>query len=157
MDTIADLTLLFACFSVALAVGGGIYESIVINPQWSARPPGSFAIIQKGTGVPLQKFWIPVHILITIGLIASLITNWNYAERRSLIIIALISYVVMRVWSFAYFIPEMLKFQNVPLDQPPTAALLDRVRRWTRLTWFRQPLDLITQFCLLIALTRSKI
>jgi hypothetical protein len=141
---------------VALAVGGGIYESIVINPLWSAQPPASFAIIQKGTGVPLQRFWIPVHTLITIVLVASLITNWNYADRRKLIVIALISYVVMRVWSFAYFIPEMLRFQNISLDEPRTAALLDRVRKWTRLTWFREPLDLITQFCLLIALTRSK-
>jgi hypothetical protein len=156
MDTIADLTLLFACFSVALAVGGGIYESIVINPLWSAQPPASFAIIQKGTGVPLQRFWIPVHILITIVLLASLITNWTYADRRKLIVIALISYVVMRAWSFAYFIPEMLRFQNVPLDQPRNAALLDRVSRWTRLTWFREPLDLITQICLLVALTRPK-
>jgi hypothetical protein len=156
METIADLTLLFACFSVALAVGGGIYESIVINPLWSAQPPASFAIIQKGTGVPLQRFWIPVHILITIVLLASLITNWTYADRRKLIVIALISYVVMRAWSFAYFIPEMLRFQNVPLDQPRNAALLDRVSRWTRLTWFREPLDLITQICLLVALTRPK-
>jgi hypothetical protein len=156
MDTIADSTLLFASFSVALAVGGGIYESIVINPLWSAQPPASFAIIQKGTGVPLQRFWIPVHTLITIVLVASLITNWNYADRRKLIVIALISYVVMRAWSFAYFIPEMLRFQTVPLDQPHSAALLDRVSRWTRLTWFREPLDLITQFCRLIALTRPK-
>jgi hypothetical protein len=156
METIADLTLLFVCFSVALAVGGGIYESIVINPLWSAQPPASFAIIQKGTGVPLQRFWIPVHILITIVLLASLITNWTYADRRKLIVIALISYVVMRAWSFAYFIPEMLRFQNVPLDQPRNAALLDRVSRWTRLTWFREPLDLITQICLLVALTRPK-
>jgi hypothetical protein len=94
--------------------------------------------------------------MITIGLLASLITNWNFADRRTLIIIALISYVVMRAWSFAYFIPAMLKFQQIPLDQPPSAALLDRVRNWTRLTWFREPLDLITQFCLLIALMRSK-
>ncbi len=151
---IADLTLLFACFSVALAVGGGIYESMVINPLWSAQPPASFAIIQKGTGVPLQRFWIPVHALITIVLVASLITNWKYADRRQLILIALISYVVMRVWSFAYFIPEMLRFQTVPLDQPQSAGLLNRVSRWTRLTWFREPLDLITYFCLLIALTR---
>ncbi|MCU1275000.1 MAG: hypothetical protein JWO48_2431 [Bryobacterales bacterium] len=156
MGTIADLMLLFACFSVALAVGGGIYESMVVMPQWSAQPPASFAIIQKGTGVPLQRFWIPVHILITIGLLGSLITNWNYADRKRLIIVALISYLVMRAWSFAYFIPEMLRFQDVPLDQPPTAALLDRVRTWTRLTWFREPLDLTTQFCLLVALMRSK-
>lgn len=134
-----------------------MYESIVLMPQWSAQPPASFAVIQKGTGVPLQRFWIPVHILITIGVPASLMTNWKYVDRRSLIIIALISYVVMRAWSFVYFIPEMLRFQNIPLGQPQTAALVDRVRTWTRLTWFREPLDLITQFCLLIALTQSKL
>jgi hypothetical protein len=154
MDKIANFSLLFACFSVALAVGGGMYESIVVMPQWSGQPPASFALIQKGTGVPLQRFWIPVHILITIGLVASLIANWKYADRRSLIIIAVISYLAMRAWSFTYFIPEMLRFQNIPLDQPQTAALLDRVRTWNRLTWFRDPLDLITQFCLLIALMR---
>src|SRR3981081_1520639 len=107
--------------------------------QWSVQPPASFALIQKGTGVPLQRFWIPVHILITIGLVASLIANWKYADRRSLIIIAVISYLAMRAWSFTYFIPEMLRFQNIPLDQPQTAALLDRVRTWNRLTWFREP------------------
>jgi hypothetical protein len=54
MDMIANVSLLFACFSVALAVGGGMYESIVVMPQWSAQPPASFALIQKGTGIPLQ-------------------------------------------------------------------------------------------------------
>jgi hypothetical protein len=157
MDRIANFSLLFACLSVGLALGGGMYESIVVMPQWSAHPPASFAIIQKATGVPLQKFWIPVHILITIGIAASLITNWKYADRRNLIIISLISYVVMRAWSFAYFIPEMLRFQSIPLEQPQTPALLNRVRTWTRLTWFREPLDLITQFCLLLALMRSKL
>jgi hypothetical protein len=157
MVTVANLALLFACFSVALAVGGGFYESTVVMPLWSAQPPASFAVIQKGSGIPLQRFWIPVHTLITIALIASLIANWSYADRIRSIIIGLVSYVVMRVWSFAYFIPEMLRFQNISLDAPRTAALLDRVRKWTRLTWFREPLDLITQFCLLIALTRSKL
>ncbi len=97
-----------------------------------------------------------MHILITIGLAASLITNWNYAGRRNLIILAAVSYAVMRAWSFAYFIPEMLRFQKVPLDQPPTPELLGRVHAWTRLTWLREPLDLITLFGLLLAFMRSK-
>jgi hypothetical protein len=33
-----------------------------------------------------------LHILITIGLVTSLITNWNYADRRSLIVTASVSY-----------------------------------------------------------------
>lgn len=154
MDTIANVSLLFACLSTALMLGGGVYESLVIMPQWSVRPPASFAIVQPRTGVPLQRFWIPVHILITIGIVASLITNWKYPDRRAFVIVALSSYALMRAWSFAYFIPEMLRFQKVPIDQPQTAALLDRVRAWTRLTWLREPLDLVTQVSLLIALMR---
>src|SRR3989475_7727319 len=53
------------CFSLAGSFGGGLYEHIVLTPIWSAAPPSSFAIIQRGTGVPLQRFWIPVHAAIT--------------------------------------------------------------------------------------------
>lgn len=152
----SELTLLFAGLAEALAVGGGFYESVVVMPQWSARPPASFAIIQERTGVPLQRFWIPVHVLITVGLLVSLAANWKAPDRRWLILAALASYAVMRAWSFAYFIPEMLSFQKAALDAPSTPELLDRVRRWTRLTWFREPLDLFTLLSLLLALARPR-
>jgi hypothetical protein len=51
---------------MAVALGGGFYEHIVPVPLWSASPPLSFSVIQPGTGVPLQIFWIPVHAGITI-------------------------------------------------------------------------------------------
>jgi hypothetical protein len=52
-------------FSMAGAIGGGLYEHVVFTSLWSASPPSSFSIIQPGTGVPLQNFWIPVHDLKT--------------------------------------------------------------------------------------------
>ena len=152
---IPTLWLLLSSAAVALMLGGGIYESVVISPQWSSAPPGSFRIIQKSTGVPLQRFWIPVHSIITVVLIGALVTNWKFPERRDLIIAALASYIIMRLWSALYFIPEMLRFQKIPLEGEASAELLARVSRWTMLTWFREPLDLITQFCLLIALART--
>src|SRR5215510_6413259 len=140
------------CLSMALAIGGGLYEHVVLTPLWSASPPSSFAIIQPGTGVPLQKFWIPVPTAITVFLMLSLVLTWRQMEVRRLLLIGLSSYIVMRVWSGLYFIREMLAFQHIPLDSPPSVELSARVARWTFWTWFREPLDLISFVCFLLAL-----
>jgi hypothetical protein len=59
----------------------------------------------------------------------------------------------MRAWSFLYFIPEMLAFQNIPLDAVPTVELAERVARWKMLTYWRTPLDIISFFAILWPLT----
>jgi hypothetical protein len=64
-------SLVFLCCSMAGAIGGGLFEHIVLTPLWSAYPPSSFFVIQPGTGVPLQRFWIPVHSAITVFLLVS--------------------------------------------------------------------------------------
>jgi len=62
METhLALWSLILLCFSMASAFGGGLYEHIVLTPIWSASPLASLSIIQRGTGVSLQRFWIPVH------------------------------------------------------------------------------------------------
>jgi hypothetical protein len=93
----SNVSLIISSIAVALMVGGGIYEGLVIVPQFKSDPPRSFRIIQKNTGVPLQRFWVPVHIFITIALIGTALANWKSPERRMLIITAISSYVVMRV------------------------------------------------------------
>lgn len=145
-------SLVLLCFSMAAAIGGGLFESIVLIPLWSASPPSSFAIIQPGTGVPLQNFWIPVHTSITIFVILSLILAWKEIKVRGLLLIGLASYIIMRVWSGVFFIREMLEFQKIPLDSPSTPELSARVGSWTFWTWFREPLDIITFLCFLLAL-----
>lgn len=149
----AQWSLILLCFSMAGAFGGGLYEHIVLMPLWSASPPSSFSIVQPGTGVPLQRFWIPVHAAITIFIVSTLFLTWNDTTIRRLLLIALASYVVMRVWSGLFFIREMLAFQKIPLDSPPSAELSARVARWTYWTWFREPLDMVSFLCSLLALS----
>ncbi len=112
---LAEWSIIVLCFSMACAIGGGLYEHIVLTPLWSALPPGSFTIIQPGTGVPLQRFWIPVHAAITIFVLLSLFLTWRYIEVRRLLLVGLGSYVVMRAWSGLFFIREMLAFQKKSL------------------------------------------
>jgi hypothetical protein len=151
-SSLAKWSLILLCFSMAGAIGGGLFEHIVLIPLWSATPPSSFSIIQPGTGVPLQNFWIPVHAAITIFIVLSLVLTWREMKVRRLLLIGLGSYIVMRVWSGLYFIREMLEFQKVPLDSPPSAELSARVASWTFWTWFREPLDIISFLCFLLAL-----
>jgi hypothetical protein len=152
-SNLAEWSVILLCLSMASAIGGGLYEHIVLTPLWSASPPSSFAIIQPGTGVPLQKFWIPVHAAITLFLILSLALTWRQIEVRGLLLIGLGSYIVMRVWSWLFFIREMLAFQQVPIDSPPSVELSTRVARWTFWTWLREPLDIISCVCFLFALS----
>lgn len=148
----AKWALVLLCFAMAAAIGGGLYEQIVLTPIWSASPPSSFAIIQPGTGVPLQNFWIPVHTGITIFVVLSLILAWKERKVRRLLLIGLAAYVVMRGWSFLFFIPEMLEFQQIPLDSPASAELSARVASWTGWTWLREPFDIASFLCFLLAL-----
>lgn len=151
-ELVAQCSLVLLCFSMAAAIGGGLFESFVLAPMWSKSPPSSFSIIQPGTGVPLQRFWIPVHVAITLFFILALMMTWREPIVRRLLLVSLASYIVMRVWSGLYFIPEMLAFQKVPLDSVPSAELSARVSRWTFWTWFREPLDIISFACSLFAL-----
>ena len=145
-------SLILLCFALAAALGGGLYESIVLTPLWSRSPPSSFGVIQEETGVPLQRFWIPVHVAITVFSVLALVAAWRETTVRRLLVIALISYMAMRAWSALFFIPEMLAFQKVPLDSAPSAELSARVSRWTFWTWFREPLDIVSFLCSLLAL-----
>src|SRR5688572_22540360 len=107
---LAKWSLILLCFSMAGAIGGGLYEQIVLTPLWSRSLPSSFSIIQPGTGVPPQNFWIPVHAAITIFIILSLFLTWKAKKVRRLLLIGLNSYILMRVWSGLFFIREMLEF-----------------------------------------------
>lgn len=97
-----------------------------------------------------------MHIAITIFFISSLVLAWGDATVRRFLLIALASYVVMRVWSGLFFIPEMLSFQQVPVDSAPSAELSARVSKWTFWSWFREPLDIISFLFSLLALHSFK-
>jgi len=149
---VTEWSLILLCLSLGAALGGGLYEHVVLTPIWSKSPPSSFAIIQPHTGVPLQRFWIPVHGAISVFILSSIFLTWIDTAVRALLLIAFASYVVMRVWSGVFFIPQMLAFQKIPPDFPPSAELSARVARWTRWTWFREPLDIISFVFSLLAL-----
>ena len=152
MRLLTRSSLILLCYALGAALGGGLYESIVLVPLWSKSPPASFAIIQPGTGVPLQSFWIPVHVAITLFMVAAIAFTWRDGRVRRWLLAGAASDVVMRAWSAVFFIPEMLAFQQIPAGAPPSSELDTRVASWIFWTVFREPLDVFTLLCALLAL-----
>jgi hypothetical protein len=149
-------SLILLGISMAVALGGGFYEGVVLTPLWSSQPPASFTLIHPGEGVPLQTFWIPVHGVISFFALLSLWLGWHRREVRWRVVVGLTAYIVMRVWSFAFFIPELLEFQSLATDAIPSDDLTRRVEQWTTLTWLRLPLDAIAVVAFSLALSVAR-
>jgi hypothetical protein len=140
------LVLLSAVVLLACAsLGGGIYESLVLDPVWPGRP----AIIQaQHGGVSRRRFWIPVHCAFEVALVAAVIVTWGHPDVRMPILIALASHAVVRVWSLIDLVPKVVAFQKADPAVIERAAAV----RWTRRSLLRLPLDVVTCVAVLVAL-----
>jgi hypothetical protein len=145
MSTLA-LVLLSAVVLLACAsLGGGIYESLVLDPVWPGRP----AIVQpQHGGVSRRRFWVPVHGTFEVALVAAVIVTWGQPDVRTPILIALASHAVVRIWSLIDLIPKVVAFQKAD----PAVVERDAAVRWTRRSLLRLPIDVVTCVAALVAL-----
>ncbi len=142
------LSLVLVALSTAFALitlGGGLYEYLVVDPFWPSRP--DLIQPQRG-GISRKRFWIPAHTAFELLVIAALVAVWAESTVRSLLLVALGSHVVMRLWSAFDFIPKALAFERAD----PSAVAQEDARRWTRRSLGRLPLDLVTCGAMLTAL-----
>src|SRR5580658_9738093 len=115
----------------AIGLGGGIYETLLVDRVWPANP----LIIQPSRGgITRGLFWAPVHTLYEIALLLSAWMVWRDAYAREWIIVALAAHVFTRAVSFAYFIPRALRFEKAG---DLTDAQRRAARRWTSLSPYR--------------------
>ena len=135
------VTTLVAC----ALLGGGLYETVVVDPAWPKRP----GIIQaQNGGISRRRFWIPAHTVFEVLLIIALIAAWHEPDVRTALLVALASHAVMRVWSLVDFVPKAVKFETADPAAVDEAAAI----AWTRRSLLRLPLDFITCAALLAAL-----
>jgi hypothetical protein len=138
------LTALVA-FLACATVGGGLYETLVLDPVWPNRP----AIIQpRNGGVSRRRFWIPIHTAFEVTLIVAIIACWGRHDVRTALLIALTSHLLMRVWSLVDFVPKAVAFEK----GDPATIERSAARRWARRSLLRLPLDAITCVAALAAL-----
>jgi hypothetical protein len=147
MFDVSSVPLTLVAFAAALALislGGGLYESLVVDPSWPRRPD----LIQPARGgVSRRRFWIPAHVSFEVSLMTSLVAVWDQPAIRFPLLIAVGSHVVMRLWSAFDFIPKALAFERAD----PSTIAEARARRWSRRSLGRLPLDVVTSGAMLIA------
>src|SRR5690606_3254709 len=112
-------------------IGGSLYEHLVIDRVWPENP----ALIQPARGgVDRKVFWIPVHGAVTLALPVALWAAWRFPAARAWLLAAIGSYVALRVWTFAYFIPGVARFESAEVVSAEAA------RAWVRWSILRAPL-----------------
>jgi hypothetical protein len=143
---IAPYTIVLAFALAAVSLGGGIYETALVDRVW----PGNIKLIQpQSGGIDRKMFWMPAHTAFELMLIVSIWAAWPVAGARHALLAALASHAVARGWSFAYFIPRALAFEKTDVLTPELAA---RAQKWVRFSVLRVLLGLVTIAALAVAL-----
>lgn len=146
MGVVLGLTALVAAWTL----GGGLYEFIVVDAVWPRRPD---IVLPNRGGLSRKRFWIAIHGLFELLLLASLVIAWSESEVRRFLLIGLASHAAMRIWSALDFIPKALAFERME----PGAISEAAARRWVSRSKLRFPLDMITMaavgFAFITALT----
>jgi hypothetical protein len=134
-----------ATAATLMALGGGVYEFVVIDPAWPARPE----IIQPARGgVSRGRFWLPVHATFELMVIVSLVLAWTQAPVRAPLLIAFACHAGNRIWSFLDFIPKAIAFERAD----PASISVESARRWTRRSRGRLPLAVAAGVSMIVAL-----
>jgi hypothetical protein len=129
------ITPLIALIFGTIGLGGGIYETLLVDRVW----PDNLAIIQpQRGGLDRKLFWVPIHTLYEVALLASVWQLWSNSYARSWIFVALVAHFVSRAWSFAYFIPKALRFEKL---NELTDSEVHLARQWVRLSRCRPVLE----------------
>jgi hypothetical protein len=135
-------------------LGGIAYSHLVFFPVYLSDLPGSAVLVNGPYPLSETAFWIIIHPLLIISLVAALVFNWTSSSRRKLIAISFGVYVVMLLISLFYFAPELVLFKHSPESTIPATEWLARARRWQRLSWLGGLAVYVATVPLLLALTK---
>jgi hypothetical protein len=130
----------------AIMLGGGIYETLLVDRVWPDNP----AVIQPSRGgINRALFWMPAHTLYELALFITLWMVWHASEARWWTAAALVVHFTARAWSMAYFIPRALRFEKLG-DLSEEQKL--EAKRWTRLSRCRPALEAVSIMALWVAI-----
>jgi hypothetical protein len=140
-----QIALILFLFFLSLGMGGGLYEVLVVYPNWKNNPtPQTFPQRLKDSGQTLagRRFWPFVSPVTALLAIVNLICAWHAtAPFRTVWMAAAIAVIVKSVFTYTYFVPTMIrKLARAETMQPDD--LRKTVRQWTSLSPLRLCLEL---------------
>jgi hypothetical protein len=146
----ANISLYAATFAITCLTGVG-FQIMPIMDLTVAQAPQFFADLVRppigdAEALPYYLLNTPMEWLLIPG---ALLVNARIPTRRTLILIAAMIFFAMRVWSYLYFIPDILDWNQGMTGQPLSADQLDQAVLWVDLSWIRLGADAVMSLLLL--------
>lgn len=150
-QTLSQLLLLVFVMTLGIAIGGGVYEALVLVPIWAGAPPDSvLAYHQHALNNPAfvtnqgGRFWIFVTPLLGVLSIATLVsgTKTNSTHRRWRITAAALALLVVVV-TFAWFVPTVLLLMSDEVTTLSKDRISTLTNWWVGLNWVRAAIYIV--------------
>ncbi|KAF2340402.1 hypothetical protein [Flavobacterium tistrianum] len=141
--------ILIACIIfLGISASAGLYEHLFGIPEMLKSPSAMTAKSNNSLGQAM-KFWIPLHFLILLTIVPSLIFNWKIPTRKKLVLSAFVCYMYITIISI-FFARKLETFKNMAdnIDFQKQTSL------WIAVSWHRPILMVAIEALLLIALSR---
>ena len=129
----------FYAVMVSLVFGASVYETLVVHPAWSRKPPES---LRAFVGTPVSRmnipaFWAPVAPLYALSALAALGLAFRAGSQGVDLIVSTACAVAGVAWTLLYFRPTIERLLEPGGGNTPTERLQIEVHRWIRLNWIR--------------------
>ncbi len=142
-----------ASLSFSVVIGAAVYEHLAVVPRWSAGPPFSLSMFQGKYGLNAAAFWMPIHPVTLLLMIAALVAAWKTAGRKNLLI-TLAGYVIILGITAVYFVPELLAITGTAFSETVDPSLTERAQRWELLSLVRLSVLVVLAMVMFLGLTR---
>jgi hypothetical protein len=153
MDFFRNVLLVLASISFIVVIGGAVYEHLALVPVWSAAVPASLTAFQGEYRITPEKFWMLIHPVTIVLLLAALLLHWK-TPRRAFVLSPLVGYAIILIVTFFYFVPELLALTQSTYSATVDPELTVRAGRWETLSLIRLLFLIILALILLFGLTK---
>ncbi len=135
--TRAEIWLFLTTLIYFLMNGAQLFETLVFVPRWAASPPDNFRLLLDGRGAGLKHFWIVFHSLHEVTFLLAIIFCWKLAFVRNWLLALFAIHFAVRVWTLAFFAPNIIHFQKIAETPSLVNDLAARVSLWQTLNYVR--------------------
>jgi len=137
--TLYTSVLWFYVMMPSLVFGASAYETLIVHPAWSRKPPESLRgfVDPPVSQMHIPLFWAPVAPLYALSALAALGLAFRAGSQGAALIVSAACAVVGVGWTLVYFRPTIERFLVSGSGNAPAERLQSEVQRWIRLNWIR--------------------
>lgn len=151
---VASVLLWLLVVFVGVQFGAGLYEKIVVVPLWDSVPPRDVLAAMERSGMynAGRVFWPFVSPVVALLAVANIVAWRGNRANRHWVLGAGIIMLGYAIFSYSYFVPQMLMLQS-SAGSWPESKISATVQWWTSLNYLRMLLGAAGWSCALRALS----